>query len=241
MKTNACFVGSIRSIVILAVVCILITGVAYAQERDGQSGASNDDGERIAIVIEPDGRVIVNGEEVERGTDGVLRFGNEGGDVVIMRPDSGARMGIFAGPRRNFRFEEGAGVDPDEVKNLRDVVEGIRLETLPFEHFEPLLGEAAFLARESAETIKLERATRVLARKARDAEGAERDRLERELREKLMETLDAKLEARSERIARLEEQLNEERSVLETRRNSRDAIVDRRLRELLGEEDVLDW
>jgi len=237
MKTYAFVTGLVRSSLGIACCSLLLAGPVYAQDRNDESGASG----RTTIIIEEDGRVIVNGEEVERGASGVLRFDNGGAGVVIVHPERRARIRASGGPVRHFRIDGEGAFGEDIVEDIRIMTDKLPLESIPFDRFEPLLGEAAFIARESAEVIKLEREARELARKARRAEGAEREQLEQELRAKLMETLDAKLEARSERIERLEEHLQEERNILDARRNSREEIVSRRLRELLGEDDLLDW
>lgn len=91
------------------------------------------------------------------------------------------------------------------------------------------------------EIMRQEAETQRLARAVRDAEGAERERLESELRDALDALFEAKMALREEQIEALEAELEARREQYEARRAEHEAIVDRRLRELLGEDDVLDW
>src|SRR5690606_11524026 len=95
--------------------------------------------------------------------------------------------------------------------------------------------------RENAEVAELEHEARRLAREARQADGAERERLEGELRAKLEAIFDEKMKVRRERVERLERDLREARDAVDARQRARAEKIDRRLRELLGEEDALEW
>ena len=97
-------------------------------------------------------------------------------------------------------------------------------------------GEHERFGERAGELMRMEQETHRLARQVRRAEGAERAELERELRERLAELLE-----RQERVEALERTLDEERETLRERRRNRDEILERRLRDLLGEGDVLDW
>ena len=205
--------------------------------------------DRVVIELDEDGRIVVDGRTL-----------TEGDEPIILRvdPDDGEIEVETVGPRRHVVVRKGPGPrgdrvlyrhrDDDGKQYMRDfdfdfdfempdipdiapLLEGLRFEIEPFrESFE-----------EHREVAALERESRELARSAREAEGDERRLLESELRTHLNEIFDRKLQIRRERIAELEERVSEERNQVESRRTARDEIVDRRLRALMGEDDLLDW
>lgn len=233
MKTHA--IARVFVCVLLLIGLLAVpSGAAYAQQADEAAPA---DDPSITIIIDDDGRVIVNGEEVSAGAR-VIRVNPDNGDVVVLNPDRiRARAATARGPMRlgapdRIRFER------DWAEEIEEGLAGLRF-ALP--HVEPLMDHAAFIARESAAVMELERESMALARRVRNAEAAERAQLETELRTKLVETFEAKLQARQQRVQRLEEELNEQRNFMEERRRNQEDIIGRRMGDLLGDEDALDW
>ncbi len=208
------------------------------------------EGRRVVIEMGDDGRVYVDGREVgEAGAGGVYAFRLEpdaDGDAIVLR--AGPPRGRFVvGGLRTPRAERFLRVRPGEAPD-HDFVFDFDLDRLPGEidrALAPLREETDFLfagrLREQAEVAGLEREARDLARDARRAEGAERQRLEQELRDRLGEIFDRKMELRRERVDRLEQELHDTRSSYDTRAAARGDMIDRRLRELLGEDDALEW
>jgi hypothetical protein len=206
----------------LAVLSLGAGIVAITPRMTCAQEAPQADNQTTTIIIR-DGTVTVNGEEVTEDTR-TLRVGPDGQEVVIVRTP---QMRAFA----PFRFN-------DEFSGVTDAIEAVRVNA---PNFAPVLNEFVFAAEQSTETIQLERESMELARRARAAEGAERAQLEQELRAKLEEAFQAKLEVREERVQRLEDQLNEQQNLLEERRRNQNEIIERRLNDLMGQEDALDW
>ncbi|MDX1547083.1 MAG: hypothetical protein R3247_08855 [Rhodothermales bacterium] len=96
-------------------------------------------------------------------------------------------------------------------------------------------------AQERAEIARMESESRRMARAVTEAEGAERERLERELRDHLAQIFDRKQELRERDAERLREQTTTLVEEQRRREQAREEIIDRRLRQLLGERDVYDW
>ncbi|HEX9951096.1 MAG TPA: hypothetical protein VGB53_04955 [Rubricoccaceae bacterium] len=88
---------------------------------------------------------------------------------------------------------------------------------------------------------ELDRRSRDLAREARAASGSDRDRLERDLGGVLAELFDVRADARREQAAHLRAEADELEAGLRERDARREAILDARRRELLGESDGADW
>ncbi|GIV59495.1 MAG: hypothetical protein KatS3mg043_0584 [Rhodothermaceae bacterium] len=207
-----------------------------------------------------DGKVYLNGAEVDEGTT-----------IIVMEDD---------GARRIVRLR-GSGDLPDlvevwrrsapevDVEVLRDRIERRTPEERAFffhrdegrpmrwfdgpgeyeyrffygvpdeDDFDAVL-EAPGRIRDE-EVMRLEREARQLARELRRAEGAERKRREDELRKKLEAIFERKMQLSQERLDALQEELEEARERLEARRRARSEIIERRLKELLGERDLYAW
>ncbi|MEM8558916.1 MAG: hypothetical protein AAGG50_13940 [Bacteroidota bacterium] len=95
-------------------------------------------------------------------------------------------------------------------------------------------------AEAQAEILELELRTRELARDLREAEENEQAELEDELDALLGELFELKLEQQRSRVEMLEDELRAERERLDTRQDARDEVIERRKRQLLGD-DVLEW
>ena len=93
----------------------------------------------------------------------------------------------------------------------------------------------------NGEIRKLERKSHELSRKIRRAEGGENAELNEELEALVNQIFDLKLEARQERIRKISADLDQLREQVQERNASRDQIIQRRLGQLRGERDTLDW
>lgn len=159
------------------------------------------------------------------------------GAVVIIDRDGNR---IFESGDFDFRVHmPDAPFSPLQLRQLEDEARratqvGQRLRSV----WAPQIASFGF---STPELMEQEAETQRLARRVREAEGAERERLEAELRTALDDLFEAKMALRAERIDELEAELTERREQYEARRAEQDAIVERRLRDLLGEDDVLDW
>lgn len=205
--------------------------------------------ERVVIEVDGDGRVLLDGQPMSDDNGAVmLRVSPANGEVEIE----------VVGPRRRHMVFHGAPArDQDRVVFRRGDRGGHpHFENFDFEFEMPHIPDVAPLLErfrhelgdplresieEHREVADLERESRELARSARRADGAERSELEAELRTQLNAIFDKKLELRRNRVATLEEKLEDERRQLERRQASRDDIIERRLRSLMGEDDILDW
>lgn len=206
---------------------------------------------RVTIEVDDEGRVLIDGKHVsdERG-DVLLRVEPENGDVEVevvepMRRRTMVRRAPGDGHNRIYFRRGGEGAHPYiddfdfdvdfELPHIPDVAP--MLERFRVDLGDPLRESLE----EHREVAELERKSRELAREARRAQGAERSALESDLREQLEEIFAKKLELREHRIADLEVKVGEERDKLQRRRTARSEMIERRLRTLMGEDDILDW
>lgn len=204
---------------------LLLPTIVNAQGR-ADADTVRVEGERVVILVEDDAVVIREGR---RAPHRELRVERR------VAPD-----GIWM----MHRDREGADTISVNVEGIARVVERLGEMPMHFERWVEGLEEAAPIGdtwQAQREIAEMEARSRELARQVRSAEGAEQERLEQELRAHLDELFSEKLALRRERVERLAERLEREQSELETRRNRRSEIVERRYRELLGEQDELDW
>ncbi len=96
------------------------------------------------------------------------------------------------------------------------------------------------MAVRTPELDRLEARAMGLARDLRTLAGEEREPVARELRTTLAETFDLRESLRRERLARMQERLARVHALLEERASNRNAIVERRLRELTRD-DATAW
>ncbi len=240
----------------------VLLGCAAAPGAYAQPGPDSVVTKRTVVVVN-DGRVTINGKEVDP-----LPFDDQWGDSVHVMVNSGRVIingkevrppdGSFA-----FRFE-GEGLDslqrelrefrthrlprlrkeferrfafPDEAAEQRD----LRFMGPFFPGDEEDVIIRRYNARHDGELFRMEQETRDLARQAREADGSERRRLEEELQKKLETLFERKQEIRREALDRREEELQEERRTLDARERNRNKIVQERLRDLLGENKEMEW
>ncbi|HET6566560.1 MAG TPA: hypothetical protein VFG50_01265 [Rhodothermales bacterium] len=227
-------------LLLLAVTACFCFVSSPAAAQDSQERAdSTEKGQRITIVVGEDGSVTVNGKVVNEGVQ-AFHLDPGPGDVFYFSRNRHGQVPSAKAPMR-FEFQPGDTFEVPSPEEVRDKLKVLRLKDFPMKDFGPFFGDVDFLARENAETIRLEQEARELARKYREAEGAERQRLERDLREKLNKEFDQKLALRRERTEQLQKELKEQQERLQKRQAARDEVIERHLKELLGEEDVLNW
>lgn len=224
---------------LVGVLLLLLAPSALAQDAE----PDRDDKTTIIIELDDDGdrRVVVNGEELD--DDEAEAYLKE------WREEWGPRVYVRSpGKDRTFFFRHGFDDDPAfHFKGMMDEPVVFDLEGFPHEGVmmdrlvEGLHGGLGRSMEERAEIARMDAASRRLAREARRAEGAERDRLEQELQEKLNEIFEKKQALRAERIERLRSELEEAEAEQAERQELRQEIIDRRLKELLGERDKYDW
>ncbi len=94
---------------------------------------------------------------------------------------------------------------------------------------------------ERSAVARMEAEAQRLSRRALRAEGAERRRIETELREHLDVLFAEKLALERKRLEHRRDRLEDEQRKLDERQQRHEEIIDRRLRDLLGERDVLEW
>jgi hypothetical protein len=71
--------------------------------------------------------------------------------------------------------------------------------------------------------------------------GPEKQKLVKELTGVVNQIFEVREKRRAEEAERLEQELKKIRSLLEERRKNREVIIERRVRELMGEDDALHW
>ena len=205
---------------------------------DGPVGVEierDDDGRRIIIRRRGDGEVeedVLRLRLPEPGEDGVVRFFGPG--------ELGARAFEFEMPR------------PEDLAELRDLELDGPLFRSWFDGDGPGTALRLFnrdgVAPETRERMRtLQREAEAIAREARAADGAERERLVGRLDAVLGELFEVRAQARQEEADRLRERARElmeeaddKEAALRERDAHRQALIDARRAELLGE-TAPDW
>lgn len=223
-------------IVALAGTC-LATNTAAAQDAAKRPDSSGQNS-TTTIVIYDNGAMTVNGTAVEPESGPThMKLGDQ--DVVIIRRNDHGVL-LPPGDAIKMKLRNGDvfdGLNPEDLDQALDALKSADFT----KRIRPLFGDVAFLARENSETIRMEQEARDLARRARNAEGAEQEQLKRQLHDKLNAEFDQKLALSRDRVEHLQKDLKDEQERLEKRQRARDEIIERHMNELLGEGDVLDW
>ncbi len=243
----------------LLVLALLAAAPAAAQDTtqpNGDDAGVNVRAPRVVIEVDDEGHVLVDGRRVS-DEDGpvVLRVDPENGEVEVEAVGSRHRSvrvwrGLGPGQRVRrpdrglFRHDRDGALSgrlmDDFEFSLPDVPDVAPL----MERFHTEIGDPLRESlRENREVAALEREARDLARRARraEADSDEKAAIEAELRDKLNVIFDKKLELRENTVAKLRERSDEERAKLDRRREARQDMIERRMRSLLGEDDLLDW
>lgn len=228
----------------------LVMAAFLAQPAAAQDASAAPDTVRVeaetVVLVTPDGRevVVVLDPSVEamRGLRSHVRVhplpdgGHEDHEARVYRFEADAprvlRFGDGTAPFDVEVFDRAM----DELHPMLDDVGG-RVERLRA----LMPGDMTALLEERREIARLDAESRRLAREVRAAEGDRQERLRGELAEQLAEVYAQKQALREQRLERMAQELAEERRELEQREQAREEIIERRLRELLGEDDVLDW
>lgn len=248
MKAWTTFLGSAGGVLAL----LFGLGFGLPATAAAQVVASADtlrvEGRTVTLVLDADGRLLIDGRPARLDRQPLVLMFEADDRVVVFGPDRVLRRPLHPGPPPEVRIEGDLEEAMEELgMSLKALGDELEVELGP--PLREALEEADLLRRhfetwdwdEQAGVVRMEQETHRLAREVRQAEGVERRRMERELREQLDALLDRKLELREERIERLREEAEEQREQLRERRARRDEIIERRLRELLGEDDLLDW
>jgi hypothetical protein len=240
----------------------LMASPALAQKSNVVTVEKSDGEDTVVIRIEDGERTVtVNGEvlsdeEAEKylkekdmvwvGDDEhVFRVGPKGNRFRFFGDEDGEFMTRFRkemdenGPQTYFFKRDGTG---DNTFFLEDGLHGLR-DGLAFfgEGNEFVFGSGASMT-ERAEIAKMDMESRRLAMKVKQAEDdAERARLESELQTLLADIFERKESLREERIEALRSQIDEATAARQDRLQNRQEIIERRMKELLGERDKYDW
>ena len=240
----------------------LLTQPVLAQKSNAVVTIEKTDGDDTVVVKIEDGKrtVTVNGEvlddeEAEKYLDEmdvlwvddddgyVWRVGPRGNRFHFFGDDDGAFMADFRA-RMKEELPQAYFFGPDDEDGnaifLDDQLRGLRDGLAAFgKHGSGLtLGTSM---KEHAEIARMDMESRRLAMKIREADAADRAELERELQSLLEDIFDRKLALRAERVEALREQLDEAESARQERQQNRQEIIERRMKELLGERDKYDW
>lgn len=173
-------------------------------------------------------------ERVERAIHWAVERGQERlVDEIHSLAERGAREELV---RLVERIEVEMRAAENRAKEERDLHED-RHESRP-DHPD----EADHEARERAQLAeRLELRTKELAERARGVDGEDREKFVGELREVLAQHFELREWFRHREVERLERELAEMREALEHRHENREGIIEKRLRQLLGKGDDLDW
>lgn len=241
----------------------LLAQPALAQKDAIVTIEKTDGGDTVVVKIEDGNRTVtVNGkvlddEEAEKYLEemGVFWVGDDEGYAWRFGPRSN-RFHFFGDDDSEFmadfekRLKEGIPHvyfrDSDDAREnvffLDDQLRGLRDGLAAFG--KDGNGFAFGLdtsMKERAEIAQMDMESRRLAMKIREADEADRAGLERELQDLLADIFDRKMALREERIDALREQLGEAEEARQERQQNRQEIIERRLKELLGERDKYDW
>ena len=207
--------------------------------------------EKVNIIEVKDGKVFVNGEMIKELDDKNARvqFSRNGENNYVFFSDDDEN-GL-----RNYRLRSPGFIElKDQMGNVeffgdehenafamyntqRSLEPLHELSMLREGSFEPFM--AAF--GQSSETRKLEMKSEEIARQLRRADGEDMDALNSELEELLNKIFDMKLTEQRDRMEKLAGEMDELRDRVQERSNSRSQIIERRLRQLKGDRDTLDW
>lgn len=175
-----------------------------------------------------DGKVYVNGEFVKE------LEASEGGVYFLNDDDPSHPFSIMSRYRDHM-----ADVDVERLQS-----HAMRLSQNVLSSTAPLLERQAAAELRGLfpdrEVMRMEAESRELARKHR-TDPSDAAATEAELRTLLTDIFDRKIELQEKRIASLREELQSLETRLQERQDARQQVIDRRVQELLGRKDVLDW
>lgn len=234
-----------KAVRVIGTLALLVLFVFPAKAQDAKERDVN----RIEVK---DGKVYVNGEVVKELDDKDLRiqFSKDGGQGVAFFRGNG-EGGFENLEIRAPRVLELMNNKPFAVwegNNFRHAMNdfNISIDMEPLHERVDLIrngGFGTFMVGSggNSEIRKLEKKSHELARNIRRAGDGETADLNEELEDLVNQIFDLKLEARQERISKISDDLESLRVQVQERSASRDQIIRRRLSELRGEQDTLDW
>ncbi|OGU57742.1 MAG: hypothetical protein A2V66_17320 [Ignavibacteria bacterium RBG_13_36_8] len=97
------------------------------------------------------------------------------------------------------------------------------------------------MVQSSRKISNLEVETQIIAFKYNKAAASDKQKLRTELKNKLDDLFELREKDRKTQIIRLENELDELKASLEVRRKNKEAVINKRLQELLHEDKYLDW
>ena len=134
------------------------------------------------------------------------------------------------------------------LKELKRLNEKKYYEILRKRQFDNLMIPFPFMDDENKEQIErekkineLEVITETLGAKYQSSDKTEKQTIRNELRRKLSELFELKEVNRKKEVEKLKQKLKKLEKALTVRMKNKDEIIKRRLEELIGEEDYLDW
>ena len=134
------------------------------------------------------------------------------------------------------------------LKELKRLNEKKYYEILRKRQFDNLMIPFSFTDDENKEQIErekkineLEVLTETLGAKYQSSDKTEKQTIRNELRRKLSELFELKEVNRKKEVEKLKQKLKKLEKALTVRMKNKDEIIKRRLEELIGEEDYLDW
>ncbi|MBI1933637.1 MAG: hypothetical protein HYS24_13990 [Ignavibacteriales bacterium] len=133
-----------------------------------------------------------------------------------------------------------------ELKQIKNVNKNRYYDLLRESQFKnmefPFVSKLEKDAREREKKIfELEVKTESLAAKYDAANKAEKEKIKSELKQQLSDLFNQKEEVRKQDVARLEQELKELKQSLQVRMQNKNEIINRRMQELLNEDEYLDW
>lgn len=213
--------------------------------KDGKERVINidaDQGEGAGVWVSDDGRerdVVIRTRRGD-GPSGIFRSRGEDGPLGEPRRFRMRRDGDGEG-HDVFFFSDGEGgafeFDQDRVFMMDDMRRG---EEMMMARRMAEEGHAEMM-KERMEIARMDRESMVLARKARQAEGEERQKLDAELDALLADIFQRKQAMMQANIDRLNDRLAAERAKVAERERERAQIIEHRKRRLLGQDEASKW
>ncbi len=96
-------------------------------------------------------------------------------------------------------------------------------------------------SKRNQEITELEVLTEVLGAKYEEETAAKKKEIKAELKEKLQRLFELKEKERESEVAELEKKIDELKKSMKTRKANKEKIINRRLEELIGEDEYLEW
>ncbi|MBI5779847.1 MAG: hypothetical protein HZA49_10415 [Planctomycetes bacterium] len=139
-------------------------------------------------------------------------------------------------PERLERLKHLRQVDPPAYMKLFEETQRERMKLRELKERDPQRYEQVIQERRMETEIK---GLAMQCRKSQD--NAEKEELKKQIKVRLEKLFDLRETQRETEIKRLEEQLTKLKEKMKTRKANRDKIIERRGKELIGEEDDMGW